>query len=339
MSREDGNPPARASGRRGRRVSASLKVLVPTVAALGVGAAIAVGQVGGSDGTITGCVLTNPDESSVFADQPIGSLRVVDPSSTITGDTSCSTGNEEQITWNQQGQTGATGPQGPPGTPGAPGAAGAPGATGATGPAGPAGTSGSVSAGSSEDIVMYLAPANDLGKLNSTPVGETTNQTNATTTKAFELTSFSLGAMNTVSIGSATSGAGVGKTTFQTFQFVKSLDKYSATLFQDLSTGTHLASVEIVVRKPGPAGMANPIVQYMLKTVFITGIHWDGASSHATETVQGEFGAIQFVLYGQTKSGQPTPTSQGGWSQVTNQPVQSIPGIASIRDTRKHKRH
>ena len=75
----------------------------------------------------------------------------------------------------------------------------------------------------------------------------------------------------------------------------------------------------------------------MLKTVFITNIHWDGASNHATETVQGEFGAIQFVLYGQTKSGQPTPSSQGGWSQVTNQPV-TIPGIGTIRDTRKHRR-
>jgi type VI secretion system secreted protein Hcp len=266
------------------------------------------------------------DQTAAESTQPPGSLRVLDPG--VKDDNTCFSG-EEQITWNQQGQTG---PQGPPGAPGAPGA------TGATGPTGPAGTSGAVSSGPSEDILMYLAPANDLGRLDSTPVGEANNPTNASTTKAFELMSFSLGAMNTVSIGSATSGAGAGKVSFQSFQFVKPLDKYSAQLFKDLSTGTHLASVEIVVRKPGPTGMANPIVQYMLKTVFITSIHWDGASSHATETVQGEFGAIQFVLYGQNKSGVPAPTSQGGWSQVTNQPVTSIPGIGTIRDTRKHNR-
>ena len=330
MSREDGTRPVRASGRRGRRFGASLKVVVPTVAALGVGAAVAVGQIGGPGTTYTGCVLTN-SSSSEF-DQPDGSLRVLDPA--VTDDTSCTSG-EEQITWNQQGQTGsmgqtgATGPQGPTGPPGPPGP---------TGAMGPAGTAGSVSSGGgSSDILMYLAPANDLGRLNSTPLGEATNPTNANATKAFELTSFSLGAMNTVTIGSAAGGAGAGKVSFQSFQFVKPLDKYSALLFQDLSSGTHLASVEIVVRRPGPTGMANPIVQYMLKTVFLTSIHWDGASSHATETVQGEFGSIQFVLYGQTQSGQSTVSSAGGWSQVTNQPV-TIPGIGTIRDTRKHNR-
>ena len=330
MNREDGRWPVRALGRRGRRLSRSMKVLVPTVAALGAGAAVAVGQIGGSGNTITGCVLTSQESEQHTSDQPLGSVRILDPA--VEGDTSCTTDLEETATW---GVTGPTGPQGPSGVPGATGAAGPP---GPAGPTGPAGTSGSVSSGGgSTDILMYLAPANDLGKLGSTPLGEATNPTNASTTKAFELTSFSLGAMNTVSIGSATGGAGAGKVSFQSFQFVKPLDKYSALLFQDLSSGTHLASVEIVVRKPGPTGMANPIVQYMLKTVFITNIHWDGASNHATETVQGEFGAIQFVLYGQTKSGQPTPSSQGGWSQVTNQPV-TIPGIGTIRDTRKHRR-
>lgn len=328
MNREDGPRPVRASWRRGRRFSTSLKVLVPTVVALGAGAAVAVGAAGGSGGTITGCVLTSQESELHTSTQPLGSVRILDPS--VSNDTTCTTDLEETTTWNQQGQTGPAstvpGPQGP---------AGPPGPAGATGPAG---TSGSVSSGSgSEDILMYLAPQNDLGKLDAMPVGEATNPTKAGATKAFELTSFSLGAMKTVSIGSATGGAGTGKVSFQAFQFVKPLDKYSAQLFQDLSSGTHLATVEIVVRKPGPAGMANPLVQYVLKTVFLTSIHWDGASSHATETVQGEFGSIQFVLYGQTQSGQPTPSSQGGWSQLTNQPVISVPGIGTIRDTRKHK--
>jgi type VI protein secretion system component Hcp len=318
MGREVGSRPADASGRRRPRVRAWLKVLVPTVAALGAGAAVAVGQIGGTGTTYTGCVLTNAESTPV----PVGSLRVLDPA--VEGDTSCNTSSEEQITWNQQGPTGATGTQGPQGPQGA---------TGATGPAGPAGTV-QVSSGSGVDIFMYLSPASDLGKL----TGESTNQLTPTQTKPFQLSSFTLDAMNTISIGSATSGAGAGKATFQKFTFVKPLDKYSAQLFQDLTSATHLASVEIVVRKPGPNGMANPVVQYLLKTVFLTNIHIAGQSRNATETIQGEFGAIQFVLYGQNKNGQSTVNSAGGWSQITNAPV-TVPGIGTIRDVnKKHKR-
>jgi type VI protein secretion system component Hcp len=279
--------------------------LVPTVAVLGVGAAIAGGQVGGSDSTITGCWLTNASSS----DSPVGSLRVISP--TVTGDTSCTDG-ETPITWNQQvtavtttvatGPTGATGPQGPPG------------------PQGPAGAA-PVSSSASADIV-----------------GETT-QPNAGGTKAFDLSSFTLDAQNSLAIGSATAGAGAGKVSFQGFSFTKPLDKYSAQLFQDLASGTRIASVEIIVRKPADNGMDDPIVQYLLKNVGLTNIHISGASKNATETIQGAFQAISFVLYGQNSNGTTPVTSTGGWSQVTNQPV-SIPGlgpVGTIRDTRRRK--
>jgi type VI protein secretion system component Hcp len=324
MIRGLGSRPADALGRRWRGISRSLKVLVPTVAALGAGAAIAVAQIGGSDSAITGCVLTNPDEGDTGA--AIGSLRVIDPTSgsTVFGATSCTTG-ETTITWNQEGPTGATGPTGPQGPAGP---------AGAEGPAGAA----PVSLSASADITMVLTPTGNLGQLNPTPVGETT-QTNTGATKAFDLSSFTLDAQNSLSIGSATSGAGAGKVSFQGFQFTKPLDKYSAQLFQDLASGTRLASVEIIVRKPGAIGMEDPIVQYLLKTVALTNIHISGASKNATETIQGEFGAISFVLYGQNSNGTTPVTSTGGWSQVTNQPV-TVPGLGSVgtvRDTHRRK--
>jgi type VI protein secretion system component Hcp len=327
MIRGLGSRPVHAFGRRWRGVSTSLKVLVPTVAALGAGAAIAVAQIGGSDSTITGCVLTNPDEGDTGA--AIGSLRVIDPTSgsTVFGATSCTTG-ETTITWNQQGVTGATGPTGPQGP------AGPAGAAGAQGPAGAAPVSSSASA----DIEMVLTPTGNLGQLNPTPVGETT-QTNAGGTKAFDLSSFTLDAQNSLAIGSATAGAGAGKVSFQGFSFTKPLDKYSAQLFQDLASGTRIASVEIIVRKPADNGMDDPIVQYLLKNVGLTNIHISGASKNATETIQGAFQAISFVLYGQNSNGTTPVTSTGGWSQVTNQPV-SIPGlgpVGTIRDTRRRK--
>jgi type VI secretion system secreted protein Hcp len=332
MGREVGSQSVDGSGRRRRRVRVSLKVLVPTVAALGAGAAIAVGQIPGSDGTITGCVLTNNDDST----QPVGSLRVIDPTGTDTDPaaTSCGFG-EQTLTWNQQG------PQGPQGPAGAPGATGAAGATGPPGPAGPAGTV-QVSSGPGVDIFMYLAPPDNLGQLSPEPVGET--QTLQSQTKEFEVASFSLAATNSTTIGSATSGAGAGKTKFEKFQFTKPLDKYSAQLFLDLTSGTHIPSIEIVVRKPGADGMEMPVVQYMLKLVALTNIEVSGASRDATETVQAEFGAISFALYGQNAAGQPTKPTIGGWSQVTNSPV-AVPGFspstaarAGRAGTSKHRR-
>ena len=47
---------------------------------------------------------------------------------------------------------------------------------------------------------------------------------------------------------------------FEQFQFVKPVDKYTAELFQDLSAGTHIPSIEVVVRRPGNTGMENPLI-------------------------------------------------------------------------------
>ncbi len=319
MSRGLGSRPAHALGRRWRAISTSLKVLVPTVAALGAGAAIAVAQIGGGNSPITGCVqATSTDDGPA-----VGSLRIIDPTGTSSDPaaTSCTTG-ETTIAWNEQGPQGATGPTGPQGPAGA---------AGAQGPAGTAPVS-------SADITMVLTPAGNLGQLNPTPVGETT-QKNAGATKAFDLSSFTLDAQNSLAIGSATAGAGAGKVSFQGFSFTKPLDKYSAQLFQDLASGTRIASVEIIVRKPGNDGMDDPIVQYLLKNVGLTNIHISGASKDATETIQGAFQAISFVLYGQNSNGTTPVTSTGGWSQVTNQPV-TIPGlgpVGTIRDTHRRK--
>ena len=101
--------------RRGvwRGLPVSWKVLVPAVAALGlgIGGAVAAASIPASNGTITGCYVTPTSDS----DSPVGSLRVIDPSDTTESDPAVSTAapiGEATITWNQQGQPG---PQGPPG--------------------------------------------------------------------------------------------------------------------------------------------------------------------------------------------------------------------------------
>jgi type VI secretion system secreted protein Hcp len=313
-----------AEGRGWRDVRVSWKVVVPTVLALGfgIGGAVAAGAVG-SNGTITGCYVTPTADSGTP-----GALRIIDPTDSTDSNpafTQCTSG-EAQITWNQQGPTGATGPQGPAGQNGQNGQ------NGAQGPQGPAGVSAS-GGGSGGHVIMELNPTNpSLGSL--TPVGETVN--NTLSNQTFDISSFDLGATSQVNIGSATTGAGAGKATFQKFVVTKPVDKYSSALFLDLTKGTFLKSAEIIVRKTGANGMAVPYAQYLMKQVAITDIHVSGGSGTPTETIQGEYGAIQFVIYEQNPNGTTKVGSAGGWSQVLNQPVST--GVNGSLTSKRHRR-
>jgi type VI secretion system secreted protein Hcp len=320
--------------REGRRVwrglPVSWKVLVPTVAALGlgIGGAVAAASIPSSNGTVTGCYLTPAGAVSNEDDLPVGSLRVINQPDEVTDTTdadatSCETGSEDTVTWNQEGPqgatgaTGATGPQGPQGSPGA---------TGATGPAGGV----SAGPGSNTDVIMELTPSNpNLGGLNTVPLGE--SQVSGSQNQEFDVTTFDLGVTNTLNVGTQSAGAGAGKVTFQPFTVTKTVDRYSSNLFLTLAAGKALASAEIIVRKAGPNGTADPVVQYLMKQVLITDIHISGTAKQTTETIQGEYGAIQFVYYGQSNNGTVQPVSSGGWNRVTNQSSPVLGGVTSKR--------
>src|SRR3954469_3270111 len=66
-----------------------------------------------------------------------------------------------------------------------------------------------------------------------------------------ELFSFSLGAHNPTTIGSATGGAGAGKVSFSNFSIMKKTDKTSPILFQACAGGTHYGKAVITLRKAG----------------------------------------------------------------------------------------
>src|SRR3954452_12794549 len=94
----------------------TLKIALPTVAALGAGAAIAVAAIPDANGTIHGCIERTATGENGFS----GGLRIID------GSNECAN-SETPLDWNQQG---------PPGAPGAPGAPGQKGDKGAPGDAG-----------------------------------------------------------------------------------------------------------------------------------------------------------------------------------------------------------
>ena len=191
-------------------------------------------------------------------------------------------------------------------------------------PAGPQGAPGgsvTVSSGPSADIFLLLSPpSNDLGQLG--PIGETNSS--ASKNQEFALSSFSFDTTSTSSIDSATGGAGAGKVHFEKFQFVKRIDKYSSVLFKDLAAGTVIKQAELVVRKPSATGKELPVVQYVLKDVVLSDLHVSGESSVPTETFQGLYGAISFVVYEPTATGTTKAGPPQGWNQITNRPETSL---------------
>lgn len=252
MSREEANQIVRETQRL-RRSRRALKIALPTAAALGAGAAIAVGSIPGSDGVITGCYaspnpVTNVDgvPNNVTINgvtEPPGTLRVIDPSLPRTftlpsggqGQTNpaaaCDEKQEKQITWNQSGPTG---PQG------ATGASGSPGAPGSQGPTGESG-------GGETSFGLQNSAGLTFLKLD----GVSGSAVDKRHKGDIQLDSFSFGVSN---VGSQAhgSGGGAGKVSIQSFKIIKNVDKSSPLLAQACATGKHIKLAELIfARKAG----------------------------------------------------------------------------------------
>ncbi len=286
MSQHEANEIAREAQRRWRG-RGMLKIALPTAAALGAGAAIAVGSIPGSGGTITGCYAGTDGATVEYppppgatglsrTPEPPGALRVIDPSlpKTLTiggsplgaagGETipnpaaTCVNEQETQITWNQTGPAGPQGPQGPAGGQGANGAGGAP---------------GSPLVGGTE-FGISGAPGNTFLKIESAIKGE------------LKLDSFTIGAHAT-NIGSQSSGAGAGKATIQSFTITKQLDASSPLLFQGEARGTDYKEVAVIFeRKAGDKQQT--YLEYKFQDVLISSIV-DGTSYKEQPTEEVTF--------------------------------------------------
>jgi hypothetical protein len=287
--------------RRGSR--APLTVVIPTVAALGAGAALAVASIPGPGGTITGCYVTNtlPDP---FEGQPIGSLRIIDPSDTtnMTQGASACVAGEATITWNQQGPTGPLGPTGPPGSPGTPGTPGTQGATGANG------ASGTIVGETTFDIEAARG-TRILLEIAGVPTGEP--QLKSAPRGAAELRTFAIGGESPSSMRSASSGLGAGKATIETFEFVKAAgDKVSQLLLRDEATGTAISSAVVVVEHVKGSAITQ-VAKYVLTHLVIKNVTDRGDA----ETVTGLFLKVSITI------GSGSNQVPAGWNRITNVPL------------------
>jgi type VI secretion system secreted protein Hcp len=250
MSAEEASRIARAA-ERVRRTGGAMKIAVPTAAALGAGAALAIGSIGGTGTTITGCYVTSPQTIPQLGGPPVGvtgpagALRVIDPSAntlTIGGaaNNACAP-NEATIAWDQQG------PTGPAGTPGAQGA------QGAQGVEGPLGSAGGVSLDVGGATAMFI-------KFDGID-GESKDKDHKSWS---DLKSFSFGATN---VGTGAGGGGAGKTTVQTFEITKVLDSASPLLAEKVGSGAAIKFVDVDFAS---GHKVSPFLKYEFKNVAIS---------------------------------------------------------------------
>jgi len=160
--------------------------------------------------------------------------------------------------------------------------------------------------------------------------GETQDKTYA---GAFEISEFSFGAENTLSIGSATTGAGAGKATFKEFTVKKFVDKSSPYLLMTLGSGGHYKKVQLFLRKSGSAAgtSGKAYLSFAFGLVAVKSIEWSGSSGDdvPTETVIFEYGELAVGYKPQEKGGTLGATVPGLWSKLNNT---NTPDIISTSD-------
>ena len=264
MSQDEANQIVREAQRK-RRLSGALKLALPTAAALGAGAAIAVAAIPGAGGTITGCYLTSTANAPTLR---IGQLRVIDPSMSATlpgggpNPAAVCLSDESMISWSQSGPTG---PQG---------------SAGATGPQGLPGANGQ----------QVLLPAVQFGfdnsagpmflKIDGVPGG-----LNGGTYKGdIEISSFSFGAGSTLGGTGASSGGGAGKTSFSSFTITKPLDKSSAALELGALSGKDFKEADVYFAHKDAKGQQE-FLKIQLQDVVISSYKTNAGGGTPSETL------------------------------------------------------
>jgi type VI secretion system secreted protein Hcp len=137
---------------------------------------------------------------------------------------------------------------------------------------------------------------------------------------AFELKSWSFSAKNEATIGSATSGAGAGKATFDEFKVQKNVDTATPALFQTICAGGHYDTLTLWVRKPGgnKTAAGEPYLEWQFKMAFVSNITWSSGDTAPTEDVSFVYGAIRFSYKAQGHDGVLKKEQPTEWSQVLN---------------------
>jgi type VI secretion system secreted protein Hcp len=135
--------------------------------------------------------------------------------------------------------------------------------------------------------------------------------------KKIEIFSFSWGASNPTTVGSASGGLSGGKVSVSSFNAMKKTEKSSADLFQACATGKHFDSATVTMRKAGGDAGQKAFLIYKFEDVMVESIQWSGSSGGddtPTESVSLSFGKVEVEYWGQNaKKGDVKPLGQAAW--------------------------
>jgi len=138
-----------------------------------------------------------------------------------------------------------------------------------------------------------------------------------------EIQSFSIGASNSSTVGSGTTGSGGGKAQFQPFTVTKKVDKSSAVLLQMCSSGDHFPTATLTLRKAGGKKALEYLI-YTFTQVYVTSITTSGASQDQAdapgETIAFTYASVHEKYTPQNQDGSGGSPIEGGWDLTRNKP-------------------
>jgi type VI secretion system secreted protein Hcp len=141
--------------------------------------------------------------------------------------------------------------------------------------------------------------------------------------KAFDITSFSFGASNPSSVGSAGGGSGSGKVNLSSFSVAKITDNCSPSLWLACCNGGHYDKGTVSLRRAGGQKdtTGTEYLNYEFAEVFVDHIQWSGSSGgddRPMESVSFSFGAVKVAYTPQLKGGEKGTPNEKMWSVVQN---------------------
>lgn len=164
----------------------------------------------------------------------------------------------------------------------------------------------------SEAFLQFALPSNSA----ILPVGETVDNEYS---KWIRVPTFSFGADNTVSLGTAGGGAGAGKATFSKFIITKPVDNASPQLFKALATGAHFKEAKLALRLGAGPGNGKSYLMFVFGLVFVADIQWSGGdASLAEEQVTFEYGQLGILYRIVNSNGTLGPQNVATWDRVVN---------------------
>jgi len=134
----------------------------------------------------------------------------------------------------------------------------------------------------------------------------------------FEIEDYGFDVMQTLNIGSQSTGAGAGKVTFNPFSITRKIDRASPKLFEMCCSGAPFANVALLLRKGSGAGGALTIARFDFKLVAVKTMAWKQGTKVPTESVTFEYGGMQVRYAAQNPDGSLTSPVIAGWNRVRN---------------------